>query len=200
MRHERAEIMDVTRRGFLGYGAMGAAAAVLLTACDNSLAGNGVGSDGAARVDARVDATRDYLFSNYPGTQDLARNAKGILFMPLVTEIGLGVGGGYGRGALRINDITVDFYAATRATIGIQIGAQQYAHALFFMTEDALANFRQGSGWAAGADIRYATPEQGGTIGKETTELDPVIALVFGQQGLIAGATLSGVKYSRIIP
>ena len=187
--------MTFSRRGFLGLGAAG-----FLAACDNSFIGNGVASDGAAKVDARVDATRDYLFSNYPGTQDLARSAKGILFMPLVTEIGFGVGGGYGRGALRINDITVDYYSATRATIGLQIGAQQYAHALFFMTEDALGNFRRGNGWAAGADIRYATPQQGGSLGKETTELDPVIGLVFGQQGLIAGATVAGVKYSRIIP
>ena len=187
--------MTLSRRGFFGLGAAG-----LLAACDNSLIGNGVESDGAAKVDARVDATRDYLYSNYPGTQDLSRNARGILFMPLLTEVGFGIGGGYGRGALRINDVTVDYYSATRATIGLQIGAQQYAHALFFMTEDALANFRRGNGWAAGADIRYATPQQGGSIGKETTELDPVVGLIFGQQGLIAGATLSGVKYSRIIP
>ena len=187
--------MTLSRRGFLGLGAAG-----FLAACDSALVGNGVNSDGAAKVDARVDATRDYLFSNYPGTQDLAREARGILFMPLVTEIGFGLGGGYGRGALRINDVTVDYYSATRATIGLQIGAQQYAHALFFMTEDALSNFRRGNGWAAGADIRYATPQQGGSLGKETTELDPVIGLVFGQQGLIAGATLAGVKYSRIIP
>jgi lipid-binding SYLF domain-containing protein len=101
---------------------------------------------------------------------------------------------------LRINGVTVDYYSATRATLGLQIGAQQYAHALFFMTDGALASFRRGNGWAAGADVRYATPQEGGSIGKETTELDPVIGLVFGQQGLIAGATLSGVKYSRIIP
>ena len=42
-------------------------------------------------------------------------------------------------------------------------------------------------------------PAEGGSIGKETTELDPVIAFVFGQQGLMAGATLAGVKYTRII-
>jgi len=35
---------------------------------------------------------------------------------------------------------------------------------------------------------------------RRATELDEVIALVFGQQGLIAGATLSGIKYTRIIP
>jgi lipid-binding SYLF domain-containing protein len=188
-------MMTVSRRGFFGFGA-----AALLAACDGSIVGNGVGSNGSAEIDARVDATRDYLFSNYPGTQSLARDAKGVLFMPLLTEVGFGVGGGYGRGALRINDVTVDYYSATRATIGLQIGAQQYAHALFFMTEDALANFRRGNGWAAGADVRYATPDQGASLGKETTELDPVIGLIFGQQGLIAGATLSGVKYSRIIP
>ncbi|MGQ0564782.1 MAG: YSC84-related protein [Gemmobacter sp.] len=161
---------------------------------------NGVGTNNAARIDARVDATRDYLFDRYPGTRDLASKSFGVLYMPLITEAGFGIGGGYGRGALRINDATVDFYSAARATIGLQIGAQQYAHALFFLTEAAISDFRRSPGWAAGADVRYATPEQGASLGKETTELDPVVALVFGQSGLIAGATLAGVKYTRIIP
>lgn len=179
------------RRAFLlSAGAAG------LAACSN-----GVGSNNAARIDARVDATRDYLFQRYPGTRELAAKSYGILYMPLVTEAGFGIGGSFGRGALRINDVTVDYYSAARATIGLQIGAQQYAHALFFLTEEALADFRRSSGWAAGADVRYATPDMGGgSIGKETTELEPVVALVFGQSGLIAGATLSGVKYTRIIP
>ncbi len=179
------------RRGLL----LGGAALAALAAC-----GNGVGSNNAATIDARVDATRDYLFSRYPGTRELAGRAYGVLYMPLVTEAGLGIGGSFGRGALRIHDATVDYYSAIRATIGFQIGAQQYAHALFFMTEPALAEFRRSPGWAAGADVRYATPEQGASIGKETTEIAPVIALVFGQSGLIAGATLAGVKYTRIIP
>jgi lipid-binding SYLF domain-containing protein len=32
------------------------------------------------------------------------------------------------------------------------------------------------------------------------TLTNPVIAVVFGQAGLIAGATLEGTRYSRIIP
>lgn len=162
--------------------------------------GNGVGSDGGAQIDARVDASRNFLFAQYPGTRDLASRSVGILWMPLVTEAGFGFGGSFGRGALRINDVTVDYYSAARATFGLQIGAQQYAHALFFMTEGALGDFRRSPGWAATADIRYATPEEGASIGKETTEIDPVIAFVFGQSGLIAGATVGGVKYTRIIP
>ena len=68
------------------------------------------------------------------------------------------------------------------------------------MTDAALQDFRRANGWAASADIRYAIPKEGASIGKETTEMDPVVGLIFGQQGLIAGASLAGVKYTRIIP
>ena len=183
---------QITRRGFFAVSGAGLLAAA---GC-----GNGIGSDGGANIDARVAATREFLFSRYPGTQDLASRSAGILWMPLVTEAGFGIGGAYGRGALQIGDVSVDYYSTAKATFGFQIGAQQYAQALFFMTEEALADFRRGQGWAAGADLRYATPEQGASIGKDTTELDPVIPFVFGQQGLIAGATLAGTKYTRIIP
>ncbi|WP_323041684.1 YSC84-related protein [Gemmobacter sp.] len=183
--------ISLPRRGLLA----GLGASLGLAAC-----GNGLGSRGGETIDARVDATRDFLFNRYPGTQDLASKAAGVLYIPLVTEAGLGIGAGFGRGALRISNVTVDYYAAVRATIGFQIGAQQYAHALFFMTEEALGEFRRADGWAVGADARYAIPEQGASIGKETTENAPVVALVFGQSGLIAGATLAGIKYTRIIP
>lgn len=184
----------MNRRAFTLAGLVGIGSG--LAAC-----GNPVGGGGAVRLDARVDAARDYLRNNYPNLDELFENARGILYIPVVTEGGLFVGGGYGRGALRIDDATVDYYSATRASFGLQIGAQQYAHALFFMTEQALSDFRYSEGWAASADIRYATPSQGGSMGTETTtQFAPVIAVVFGQSGILAGASLAGVKYARIIP
>jgi lipid-binding SYLF domain-containing protein len=185
---------DFSRRGFLALTGVG-----LVSACQSTVIGNGVGSNGGAQIDARVRETQAYLFSKFPGTQQLANRSSGILTMPLVTEAGFGFGGAYGRGVLEIKGAKVDYYSAAKASIGFQIGAQQYAHMLFFTTDQALQDFRRSPGWAASADIRYATPDEGGSIGKETTELDPVIAFVFGQQGLMAGATLSGVKYTRII-
>ncbi|NYS25710.1 lipid-binding SYLF domain-containing protein [Rhodobacteraceae bacterium 2376] len=183
---------DLDRRGVtLGLGAL-----ALLAAC-----GNPIGSDGPERLDARVDAARDFLKNNYPSLNELFDKSHGILFIPVVTEAGLFVGGAYGQGALRINDATVDYYSATRASLGLQAGAQQYAHALFFMTEQALSDFRRSEGWAASADLRYAVPTRGGSMGAETTtQFAPVIAVVFGQSGLIAGASLAGVRYRRIVP
>ena len=187
------DMMMTRRKLMLGAGAVVATGG--LAACNN-----GIGSNGGQQIEARVTATEEFLFSQYPGTRDLASRAAGVLYMPLMTEVGAGLGGAFGRGALRIQGVTVDYYSAAKGSFGLQIGAQQYAHALFFMTPEALESFRRSSGWAAGADIRYASPEEGASIGKQTTELDDVIAMVFGQQGLIAGASLAGIKYTRIIP
>ncbi len=183
----------LTRRGFT-LGAIAGTSA--LAAC-----GNGIGSSGSQKLDARVETTLNYLYSNYPNTRSLAEKSTGMLVMPLVTEAGLGFGGGYGRGALRVNDVTVDYYSATKGSFGLQIGAQQFAHVLFFMTDDALSRFRRSSGWAAGADIEYVFRDQGENMRAETTtSVAPVVAVVFGQAGLLAGISLEGMKYTRIIP
>lgn len=183
---------NTSRRNFLITGA----ALATTTAC-----GNGVNSGGSARIDARVAETVQHMYAQYPGTRDLAQKSVGMLVMPLITEAGFGIGGSFGRGALQINGATVDYYSAASASFGLQIGAKQFAHVLFFMTNEALYDFRNSEGWAAGADLEYAVADQGGDISTDTTTvLSPVIAVIFGQAGLHIGATLEGTKYTRIIP
>ncbi|MCB1336016.1 MAG: twin-arginine translocation pathway signal [Maritimibacter sp.] len=181
-----------SRRGFIAT--MGGGAA--LAAC-----GNGVNSDGAATIDARVQSTIAQMYQEVPDSAVLVEKAVGMLVMPLVTEASFGFGGAYGRGALLVGGATVDYYAQAKASFGLQVGAQQYAHVLFFMTEDALADFRLGPGWVAGAEVKYAAANEGERFTADTITLtSPVVAVVFGSAGLIVGATLEGAKYSRIIP
>jgi lipid-binding SYLF domain-containing protein len=184
---------NFSRRAFT----LGAFAGLTVTAA----CGNGIGGRGAQMIDARVDATLAEMYRAYPNTVQLAQKSNGMLVMPLVTEAGLGLGGAYGRGALRVNDVTVDYYSVTKASGGLQIGAAQYAHVLFFMTDRALAEFRSSPGWAAGADLEYVISNRGDSLNAETTTvLAPVLAAVFGRAGLRLGATLEGTKYTRIIP
>lgn len=186
----------LSRRKF----ALGAAA---MTTMGGALAGcaNGIGGRGSSSIDARADSALNFLYSRYPGTSDLAAKATGMLVMPVVTEAGFGIGASYGQGVLRVRETSVDYYSAASASAGFQIGAQQYSHVLFFMTEDALIDFRRSSGWAAGADLEYAISETGDMLrAATTTSLAPVVAVVFGQAGLRIGATLEGTKYTRIIP
>lgn len=183
----------MSRRVFT-LGAMASTGA--LAAC-----GNGVGSRGSVTIDARVRATLDEMYRSYPNTRQLAQNADGMLVMPLVTEAGFGLGGAYGRGALLVNDVTVDYYSVVKGSGGLQIGAQQFAHVLFFMTNEALTDFRRSPGWAAGADLEYVISDKGDSVAADTTTtLSPVLAAVFARAGLRLGATLEGTKYTRIIP
>lgn len=183
---------DFNRRGLLlaGFAALG------LAACDNS-----VDSNGAATMDAAADQALNYLYGTEPATRQFGSQAAGILIIPEVTQGGLGLGGSFGRGVLRIGDVSVDYYSATQASIGFQIGVQQYSQVLFFMTNEALADFRSSSGWTAGAGVRYTVQEDALNVGVDSTRiLNPVEAVVFAQSGVIAGATLDGTKYTRIIP
>ena len=184
---------NFSRRAF-ALGALATTTAV--AAC-----GNGVGGRGAATIDARVQATLTEMYRNYPNTIELANKSNGMLVMPLVTEAGLGFGGAYGRGALLVGNTSVDYYSVTKASGGLQVGAQQYAHVLFFMTDQSLNDFRRSRGWAAGADLEYVINSRGDSLAADTTTiLSPVLAAVFGRAGLRLGATLEGTKYSRIIP
>lgn len=173
----------------------GLAVTALAAAC-----GNGTRSARGDVIDARVRNAITFMNNEIRGARELADKSVGMLVMPLVTEAGFGIGGAYGEGALIIDGVTVDYYSSTQASIGLQIGAQQFAHTLFFMTPEALADFRGADGWAVGADVRYAVPDRGGSISAEsTTSLAPIIALIYGQSGLLAGASLKGLKYTRII-
>lgn len=159
-----------------------------------------ISSPSGSEIDGRVDQALSELFTTIPGTQELADQAAGVLVMPTVTEAGFLVGGSYGEGALIIGGAKVDYFSAASASIGLQIGGQRYRHALFFMTQEALANFRQTDGWEIGLDAEYALPSNGGAVTVTSTELNkPVYAVVFGQKGLIIGASLEGLKYSRIV-
>ncbi len=178
-----------TRRGAL----MGVAAASL-GACVNRVAST------RSEIDARVDRALAELFQAVPGSQALSEQAKGILIMPRINEASLVYGAAYGEGALMIGGAKVDYYSMASASFGLQAGAQRYKHALFFMTQNALADFRVADGWEVGVDAEYAIPQRGGAITVTSGIFNkPVYALIYGQRGLIAGASVEGNKYSRIV-
>ncbi|MEO1614125.1 MAG: YSC84-related protein [Pseudomonadota bacterium] len=156
-------------------------------------------ADSAAEIDADVDFATDKLYASVPGAKELAARARGVLIMPDVVKGGLIVGGSYGEGALRIGGVTDGYYSVAAASVGYQIGVQTTSHALFFMTEEALNGFRNSSGWELGADAEFTVPGDGISVNLDsTTARNPVIAVIFAQDGLLAGASLEGAKYTRI--
>ena len=156
-------------------------------------------ADSAREIDSNVDFATEKLYATVPGSKELASRARGVLIMPDVIKGGLIIGGSYGEGALRIGGVTDGYYSVAAASIGYQIGVQSTSHALFFMTDDALRGFQNSSGWELGADAEFTVPGDGISLNLDsTTAKSPVIAVIFAQDGLLAGASLEGAKYTRI--
>lgn len=180
---------SITRRGFVIAGA-----ATLAGCANGSITGSG------AQIDSNVAAALQEMYDVIPGSRQAAQDASALLVMPSVTKGGLFIGGAYGEGALLIGNATVDYYSVASASLGWQIGGQQFSHVLFFMTPEALRDFRASDGWQIGVDAEVVVQDEGGAVGlSSTTSNRPVIAVVFGNRGLIVGASLAGMKYSRLV-
>jgi lipid-binding SYLF domain-containing protein len=181
-----------SRRSFL------AAAGCTLAACTSSPpTASGSPRD---RIDRSVDEALSELYSTVPGAQELSAQAQGILVIPNIRKLGFFASGSYGEGALLIGPAKVDYYSVSTAGVGLTFGVAEFNQALFFMTQQALQDFRVADGWELGADAAVVVQQRGAAAGLTSTQINrPIQEVVFGQRGLIADASLAGAKYSRII-
>jgi lipid-binding SYLF domain-containing protein len=181
-----------TRRSFL------AAAGCGLAACTS--APPPTGETARQRIDRQVDEALAELYQNVPGASELANRAKGVLVIPNIRKVGFFASGAYGEGALLIGPAKVDYYSLSAAGVGLTFGASEFNQALFFLTEQALQDFRVADGWELGADAAVVVQNDGAAAGLTSTQINrPIQEVIFGQRGLIADASLTGAKYSRII-
>ena len=154
----------------------------------------------AKEIDISVDVALEQFDEDVKGGKEFLKSARGVLVFPSVLKAGIGIGGEYGEGALRIDGKTVDYYSTAAASIGFQLGAQSKRVILVFMQDDALKKFRESQGWKAGIDGSVALIELGvgGTI--DTNNISsPIVGFVFGNKGLMYNLTLEGSKYTKIV-
>jgi len=152
-----------------------------------------------AEIDVTADEALQTLYSQSSAARELAQKSKGMLIFPKVFKAGVGVGGEYGEGALRIGGQTVAYYSTASASIGLQLGAQVKSQVIMFMTQDALEKFQNSKGWEAGVDgsVAIATLGAGGAIDTNTLQ-QPIIGFIFSNKGLMANLTLEGSKITKL--
>lgn len=152
----------------------------------------------AAVIDTEVNEALA-AFQKIEGARAYLSIAKGVLVFPKVYKAGIGIGGEYGEGALRIGGQTVDYYSTAAASVGFQLGAQAKTIVVLFTDEAALAKFRASEGWKVGVDGSVALVDIGVGKAVDTQNIkDPVIGFVFGQKGLMYNLTLEGSKFTKL--
>lgn len=157
------------------------------------------GAASAEEIDIKVDATLEQFGREITGGKAFLKKARGVLVFPKVVKAGIGIGGEYGEGALRINGKTMDYYSTVAASIGFQLGAQAKSVVVVFLQKSALQAFRDSSGWKAGVDGSVALVEWG--AGEDINSMDikdPIVGFVFGNKGLMYNLTLEGSKFTKL--
>jgi lipid-binding SYLF domain-containing protein len=158
----------------------------------------------AQAINAGADKTLRQFSSRVKGADVFLRGAKGVLVFPEVIQAGIGIGGEYGEGVLRIGGASVAYYSLTAGSFGFQLGAQRKSIIIAFLTNQALQGFRAraqtNKAWQVGVDGSVAILNLGAqaSITPTTFSHQPIVGFVFGQSGLMYDLSLRGSKIARI--
>jgi len=157
----------------------------------------------AQAIDAGADKALNQFRRQVAGTDEFLGNAKGYLVFPEVIQAGIGVGGQYGEGVLRIGGKSAAYYSLKSGSIGFQLGAQRKSIIIVFLQDQALIEFEAkaeaSNAWSVGADGSVVLLNLGAQASINSATINqPIVGFVFGQQGLMYNLSLQGSKISRL--
>ena len=163
------------------------------------IASNAAMAATAAQINRDAKNALGKLYATHPATQNLAKDAKGILVFPGIVKGGFILGGNYGEGALFKGGETAGYYNTVQVSYGLQAGLQKYGYALFFMTDSAMKWLDKTDGWEVGVGPTITVIDAGASGSfTTTTSKSDIYAFFFDQKGLMAGLGLQGTKISKI--
>ena len=154
----------------------------------------------AAEVDAEAKTALTHFNEDVTGAKTLIENAKGLLICPKITKGGFIVGVEGGKCVMKVGGESVDYYSNKAAKMGLLAGVEQYSMILVFNDQATLDKFREGDRkWEAGVDLSIAVAKVGATGKLDTTKMQAaVVALVFGEKGLMGDLSLEGSNFKKL--
>ena len=153
----------------------------------------------AAELNRDAQAALNSLYAKNPGAKVVGNKAVAVLVFPGIVKAGLGIGGQYGEGVLFRGGKASAYYNTAGASTGLQIGAQKYGYALFFLSEDTLKYLETSEGFEVGVGPSVVIADEG--FAKSTTSTtvkDKIYAFIFDQKGAMAGLGIQGNKITKI--
>jgi lipid-binding SYLF domain-containing protein len=171
--------------------------AMLLAFTANSMALD----DTAEEIDNDSNEALMVFYKEVNGGKKFLDNAKGYVVFPEVTEGGFFLGGKYGEGALRVNGVTEGYYSITSASMGMQMGMQQYSLIIAFTSDQALKTFMRDDDWETEVDVNIAVAEYNAE--EEADDVDfgsNMVGFVFDSKGMMGNFSFEGTKFERITP
>ena len=155
----------------------------------------------AASIDKDANEAINTFIEDNKGGDAFLVKAKAFLVFPDIKEAGFFVGGKYGEGVLRVQRTTKAYYSIKSASVGMQMGAQQYAMIIAFTSDAALNKFLLDDDWKTDVDGKIAMAEWNSKEELDDIDFDDdMVAFVFDSKGMMGSFTMEGTQFERIKP
>jgi lipid-binding SYLF domain-containing protein len=154
-------------------------------------------ADDKALIDNNTQRAVTWLNASHQDTAKLLEGAAGVLVFPDMVKMGFGVGGEFGEGALLVGGEVVEYYAIAGDSFGLGPEADFKAEVIVFQTEEALQSFRDTTSWKVGEHA--AVPVMSAPVKGEKASSEPVVGLIFSEDGMASDLGLEGSKVTLIV-
>lgn len=146
----------------------------------------------ADHLDSDVRDTMQRLQQSNPKIQKLFTEAYGYAVFPTVGKGAIGIGGAEGRGQVFERGALIGSAKLVQGTVGVQLGAQSYSEVIFFESEKALNEFKDGK-TAISAALSAAVAADG--AGAEAKYQHGVLVYTMQRSGLMFEASIGGQHF-----
>jgi lipid-binding SYLF domain-containing protein len=119
-------------------------------------------------------------------------DSQGYALLPKVAKGAAGIGAAHGKGLVFEKDKLVGEASMTQITLGLQLGGQAYAEAVFFETTESLARFKEGK-FALSAQASATAAAEGAAANARYEQ--GVAIFTLPQGGLMFEASVGGQKF-----
>jgi lipid-binding SYLF domain-containing protein len=152
-----------------------------------------------ATITQQSQQALNQLLKSNADARVLNSKAVAVLVFPNITKAGVMIGGQYGDGVLLSKGKPIAYYNTTGVSYGMQIGAQEYGYAMFFMKQSAINALDSTEGFEVGVGPSVVMVDEGFAKSKTSMNLqDDIYAFIFNQKGLMAGLGIQGNKITKL--
>ena len=92
-----------------------------------------------------ADAALYKMIQQTPKLETFKNEAYAYVIFPKVTKAGIGIGGAAGKGIVYKDHTPIGSSKLKQASIGLQLGGQQYSEVIFFKDKEAFEKFANGN-------------------------------------------------------
>ncbi|MEW4924673.1 lipid-binding SYLF domain-containing protein [Algibacter sp. 2305UL17-15] len=149
-------------------------------------------NDKDKKIMADAEKAKATLIEKDAGIEKFFENSSGYAIFPNVGKGGLIIGGASGNGVLYEDGTPIGMASLKKVNIGLQAGGQAVIQVIFFETDAALAEFKEGN-FELSAEASAVIADKGKS--KDANYSDGVIVFALPKAGLMADASVGGQKF-----